>query len=110
MDAIQVHEFTREAFGQDFPGGTASPEYLWAYLEELGATSMVREADYVDRHYLDDFTNFYARSFHPPDPHCRRLHFFSAHAEVLGSILRAPTVWTTSTTSPTSNESSTPPT
>jgi hypothetical protein len=60
---------------------SASIEYLWAYLEELrggadAAATVVLEDRYVDRHFLDDFANYYARAFRVPAAHCKRLHFF----------------------------------
>jgi hypothetical protein len=45
-------------------------------LGELGVTSILEEGHYVDRHFVEDFASYYARSFHAPDPHCSRLHFF----------------------------------
>src|SRR5580692_6008221 len=57
--------------------------YLHAYLKELGALSMARETHYVDRHYLEDFSEHYARAFNAPDPTCERLHFFRTTLEDL---------------------------
>ncbi|MBX3251128.1 MAG: hypothetical protein KF901_28385 [Myxococcales bacterium] len=65
-----IFPFVREKFGFDFEGGKPQVEYLWAYLEEMGAQCFVREVNYVDRHYLDDFTHYYARAFRPPEAHC----------------------------------------
>jgi hypothetical protein len=82
-----IFEFTRENFGYDFEGGPAQVEYLWAYLEEMGARCFVREPNYVDRHYLDDFTHYYARAFRPPKAHCHRLHYFQRPADQLNNML-----------------------
>lgn len=86
-----MHELDadRAAFGCDFEGGSAPVEYLWWYLQDIGARSFVREENYVDRHYLDDFTNYYARSFRPPEAHCRRLHYFRCDHGELESLLDA---------------------
>lgn len=82
-DSIELGALTREAFGADFPSGPAPVEYLWAYLEYLGAQSFVREQPYVDRHYLDDFSTYYARSWRVPAAHCARWHFFSCSLDDL---------------------------
>ncbi len=52
-------------------------KYLDSYLSALDANSILVEAHYVDRHYLDEFSHYYSSSFAPPAPHCERLHFFS---------------------------------
>ncbi|MCC7492455.1 MAG: hypothetical protein IT204_08925 [Fimbriimonadaceae bacterium] len=49
---------------------------LAAYLEALGATSIVAESHYIDRHYLEEFSRFYSRRLLAPPNYCRRLHFF----------------------------------
>lgn len=82
-----IFPFTREEFGYDFHGGRPQVEYLWSYLEEIGAACFIREPNYVDRHYLDDFTHYYARAFRPPDAHCNRLHYFRGSPEELGGLL-----------------------
>jgi hypothetical protein len=51
-------------------------EYIIEYLQALNSTSVVREGHYIDRHYLDDFVGYYAKSFHPPHPYTSRWHFF----------------------------------
>jgi hypothetical protein len=81
--------FERAAFGFDFEGGRAQVEYLWSYLEEIGAGCFLREVNYVDRHYLDDFTHYYARAFRPPDPHCVRLHYFRCGVDELNRLFDA---------------------
>jgi hypothetical protein len=51
--------------------------YLENYLSEIGAKTMVVENDYTDADYLDDFANYYVKSYVQYERHCRRLHFFS---------------------------------
>jgi hypothetical protein len=80
-----VSPFTAEKF---FSALAASPcteyeaargdasRYLVGYLDHLGARTIVTELDYVDADYLDDYSNFYAKSFESISNHCRRLHFF----------------------------------
>jgi len=52
-------------------------DYLQRYLSEIGAKTMVVENDYTDADYLDDFANYYVKSYVRYERHCRRLHFFS---------------------------------
>ncbi len=67
--------------------GVASVEYIANYLTELGAASVLYETHYVDRHYLDDFTDYYARSFDPPATTGSRFHFFNLTCGALDGLL-----------------------
>jgi len=53
--------------------------YLRSYLHQhqfgAGATIVV-ERPYVDRHYLEEYTAYYARKLSPPSTHTSRLHVF----------------------------------
>lgn len=51
--------------------------YLHGYLKRLEASAVVVEDHYVDRHFLDEYAQYYSKSFNPPDAHCKRLHFFT---------------------------------
>lgn len=53
-------------------------EYLYEYLCDLKATHVVVEPSYVDRHFMDDYVGFYARSFKSTVPVCKRVHFFAS--------------------------------
>jgi hypothetical protein len=55
--------------------------YLASYLshEDAGAKTIVAEAPYVDRHYLEEYTGYYSTVLHPPPTKTTRLHVF-AHA------------------------------
>lgn len=57
-------------------GTSPQGEYLRSYLKELGAKTVVVEDQYIDKDYLIDYCNFYARSFEPSDKYTTRLHFF----------------------------------
>jgi hypothetical protein len=63
-------------------GRGTQTRYLVDYIERLaaidesGPVTIAIEGHYVDRHYLDDFQHYYSLSFHTPDAHCRRWHFF----------------------------------
>lgn len=61
--------------------GSASPHqvrFLGSYLEndEAGARTILVEYPYVDRHFLEEYSHYYATSLHPPPPKATRLHFF----------------------------------
>ncbi|MEZ4451481.1 MAG: hypothetical protein R3B09_18570 [Nannocystaceae bacterium] len=85
---ITIHEFDRQIFGEDFSATNSAPvEYLWTYLHELGARTCLREAEYVDRHYLSDFSVYYSRSFRTPSPKCRRIHYFSLEKSQLNTLI-----------------------
>jgi len=58
-------------------------------LTELGAQAVLIEEHYVDRHFLDDFAGYYARSFRPIRAACARMHFFSLQRESLNELLDA---------------------
>lgn len=49
------------------------------YFEKLQAKSVIRERDYIDRDFLEDYSSYYVRCFHRYDATCVRLHFFSEH-------------------------------
>ncbi len=85
-DAIRLGALDRAAFDVDFVGDSPPVEYLWDYLKYLQAQSFVREGRYVDRHYLDDFSTYYARSWRVPAAHCARWHFFSCSFETLRDL------------------------
>lgn len=84
MASIAVEAFTRDllvnSFGTRKDKSSWRPknavEYAFEYLTALNASVVVIEDQYVDRHYLDDFAAYYAKSFNTPSASCRRLHFF----------------------------------
>lgn len=51
-------------------------QYLYDYLTDIKTTTMLVENKYVDRDYLDDFTNYYAKCFQDYSKFCQRVHFF----------------------------------
>src|SRR5687768_17318561 len=62
-------------------------QYLYEYLSDIGARTIVVEPEYTDGDYLDDFASFYVRCHQNYERRCKRLHFFSA--EVSEDVLRA---------------------
>jgi len=58
--------------------GTSDPSsYLLRYLGYLNANTVVIEEDYIDKDYLIDYANYYARSFKDYKKKTTRLHFFT---------------------------------
>lgn len=91
MSKLEIVPFSRDLLLQQFGHvqGYVRPsvQYLAGYLEELGVHGVVVEEHYVDRHYLDDFTSYYSRSFNAPTSSCGRLHFFQLGAGELEAAL-----------------------
>ncbi len=64
------------------PGSSATAcdqvRYLASYLEhpEVAAKTILIEAPYVDRHWLEEYSSYYATLFKPPRAKATRLHFF----------------------------------
>jgi hypothetical protein len=56
--------------------GRQHPRYLFQYLSEIGAGSLIIEEPYTDADFLDDFASYYARCFSRFESTCRRIHFF----------------------------------
>lgn len=54
-------------------------KYICNYLkvDHINCQTIVVESDYVDRHYLEDYAEYYARCFPGHPKKCSRLHFFS---------------------------------
>ncbi len=57
--------------------------YLASYLDhvEAGARSLVIEKPYVDRHYLEEYSGYYATSLRPPSSSTTRVHVFRAEVD-----------------------------
>ena len=67
-------------------------QYFRNYFEALKAKTIVSEADYIDRDYLEDFAGYYVRCFPNYARRCRRLHFFDftfSHAD-FANLLASP--------------------
>jgi hypothetical protein len=67
--------------------------YLFGYLTDINARTLVVEYDYTDGDYLDDFAAYYVKCFPHYRRRCKRVHFFSTRISdeqfrklVLGSI------------------------
>ncbi|MEW6327860.1 MAG: hypothetical protein AB1487_09775 [Thermodesulfobacteriota bacterium] len=64
--------------------------YLQGYLKELGCKTIIVEKEYVDKDYLDDFSEYYVKCFHHYERFCKRIHFFnlSFDAQQFVTLLR----------------------
>jgi len=60
----------------DIINGKNQVKYFQEYFAELKAKTILVEYNYIDRDYLEDYTAYYARCFHPYRRKCNRLHFF----------------------------------
>lgn len=68
-----------QCFGSDFPDILQKPQvsYIFNYLTEMGAVSVLLELNYVDKDYLEDFSRYYVKRFGNAGHQCARMHFFS---------------------------------
>lgn len=60
-------------------------DYLDGFLSRLSCKTIVVEAPYVDRDFLDDFAAYHVRAFQAYQRFCVRLHFFYAHSNSANS-------------------------
>ncbi|PSV98768.1 C39 family peptidase [Photobacterium iliopiscarium] len=79
FDKSTLTNLVKECFGSDFPDifKKKQIDYIYNYLKDLGAKSVLLEPKYVDKDYLEDFNNFYVKCFNNKGAMTARLHFFS---------------------------------
>ena len=79
FDKLTLTNLVKECFGSDFPDifRKKQIDYIYNYLKDLNAKSVLLEPDYVDKDYLEDFNNFYVKCFNNKGAMTARLHFFS---------------------------------
>lgn len=73
--SLEFHHFDESYFG-DLPS-SRQLRYLYCYLRDLGAETILVEPHYFDKDYLSEFAAFYSVSSRGYPNTCRRLHFFS---------------------------------
>lgn len=73
-----ISNLVKESFGSDFPDVFSKNQvkYIFNYLKDLKAKSVLLEFDYVDKDYLEDYSRYYVRCFNNAGYRCTRLHFF----------------------------------
>lgn len=85
MPSVLVLSFSSDTLNEALSNKHASPaevaafgpvKYLYGYLTDLGASTIVVEDPYTDADFLDDYTAYYARCFSSYGRRCKRLHFF----------------------------------
>lgn len=74
-----LSNLVKECFGSEFPDIFNKPQidYIFRYLKDLKAYSVLLEFDYIDRDYLEDYSLYYVKCFKNYGHRCARLHFFS---------------------------------
>lgn len=73
--SLELHPFTDACFS-DLPP-SRQLQYIYCYLRDLGAKTILAEPHYFDKDYLSEFAAFYSVSSRGYPNTCRRLHFFS---------------------------------
>jgi len=58
-------------------GHSRQAQYLFNYVRDLKAKTVILEEQYFDKDYVVDYSKFYARSFTTHERFTKRLHFFS---------------------------------
>jgi hypothetical protein len=77
--AIKVLPFDRNNFfdlARSRRGYSRQAGYIYEYLSDLKARTIVVEEQYIDKNYLIDYQKFYSRSFENIKRFTKRLHFF----------------------------------
>lgn len=79
FDKSTLSNLVKECFGSFFPEIFSKKQinYLYRYLKDLGAKTVLLEREYVDKDYLEDFSRYYVKCFSNDGHKCARLHFFS---------------------------------
>lgn len=83
FEKATLSNLVKECFGSSFPDIIQKRQitYIFNYLKEIGASSVVLESQYVDRDFLEDFSNYYVKCFNGYGSKCARLHFFSTQID-----------------------------
>jgi len=82
-----------QCFGSDFPDILQKPQvnYIFNYLKDMKAVSVLLERNYVDKDYLEDFSRYYVKRFGNAGHQCARMHFFikPVDHQLINTILKA---------------------
>ncbi|QGG77337.1 hypothetical protein [Pseudomonas syringae] len=101
MNSFLVSRFEKQTlsnlvthcFGSDFPDILQKPQvaYIFSYLKEMKAVSVLLERNYVDKDYLEDFSRYYVKRFGNAGHQCARMHFFTKPVDhrLINTILKA---------------------
>ena len=77
--SLEFKAFNQECFGD--MQQSRQLQYIFCYLSDLRAVSLVVEPHYFDKDYLSEFAAFYSVSARGYTNTCRRLHFFSTSVD-----------------------------
>ena len=82
-EAQFAQEVWKRSSGQAGPAPFTPPQvsYLAAHLLSLGASTLVVESHYIDRHYIEEVGLYYSRCLSFGRNACARLHAFRALAD-----------------------------
>ncbi|MBP2665521.1 MAG: hypothetical protein H6Q76_501 [Firmicutes bacterium] len=74
-----ISNLIKECFGSEFSDVFSKPQltYIYQYLLDIGAKSVLLEREYLDKDYLEDYASYYVKCFNNGGHKCARLHFFS---------------------------------
>lgn len=74
-----ISNLIKECFGSEFSDVFSKPQlaYIYQYLFDIGAKSVLLEREYLDKDYLEDYASYYVKCFNNGGHKCARLHFFS---------------------------------
>jgi hypothetical protein len=75
----ELSNLVKECFGTDFPDifKKKQVDYIYRYLNDLQAKSVLLEPEYIDKDYLEDYNHYYVKCFGNNGFMSARLHFFS---------------------------------
>lgn len=83
FDKSTLSNLVKECFGQSFPNifHKQQIEYIYKYLSDLSAKTVLLEREYIDKDYLEDYSRYYVKCFNNGGHKCARLHFFSTEVD-----------------------------
>jgi hypothetical protein len=71
-EALLKHDIIKDQQSFDNPHF----KYFSEYFSNIGVQSIIIEYDYIDKDYLDDYSNYYSRCYAQYGRYCARLHLF----------------------------------
>lgn len=83
FDKSTLSNLVKESFGSNFPDifQKKQIDYIYRYLKDLGAKSILLEFEYIDRDFLEDYSRYYVKRFSNNGNKCARLHFFTSEIQ-----------------------------
>lgn len=84
---LRVEAFTPKGFellvadlstAGNIPFDILQVEYLSRYLDSIGAKTLVVEPEYIDRHYMDEFSHYYSRCLPKRSNRAARINVFAS--------------------------------